>query len=56
MKASDQVKQHGLENDLVERIKASEYFLPIQEELDDILNPATFVGRAPIQVSSKSQT
>lgn len=51
MKAAAQVKQHGLENDLVQRIKVSDYFLPIREKLDSLLDPATFVGRAPLQVS-----
>jgi adenylosuccinate lyase len=52
MEAGAQVKQHGLENDLVDRIKASEYFLPITEKLDELLDPATFVGRATEQVES----
>ena len=51
MKAGAQVKTFGLENDLVDRIKASEYFLPIREKMDEVLNPATFVGRAAQQVS-----
>ena len=50
MEAGAQVKQHGLDNDLVDRIKASEYFRDIREELNELLNPATFVGRAPQQV------
>ena len=48
--AGEQVKQHGCENDLVERIKQSKYFSPIHAHLDDFLNPATFIGRAPQQV------
>ena len=52
MEAGAQVKQHGLENDLVDRIRASEYFAPIRERLHDLLNPATFIGRAPQQVCS----
>jgi adenylosuccinate lyase len=51
MEAGAQVKTFGLENDLVDRIKASEYFLPIREKLDELLNPVTFVGRATPQVS-----
>ncbi|CAI8013584.1 Adenylosuccinate lyase [Geodia barretti] len=50
MEAGAQVKTFGLENDLVDRIKASEYFLPIREKLDELLNPVTFVGRATPQV------
>ena len=51
MEAGAQVKQHGLDNDLVDRIKESEYFRDIRDELSGLLNPATFVGRAPQQVS-----
>lgn len=49
--AGAQVKQHGLDNDLVERIKNDPYFAPIIGELDSLLDPSTFVGRAPEQVS-----
>ncbi|XP_067008022.2 adenylosuccinate lyase [Anabrus simplex] len=49
--AAAQVKQKGLDNDLVERIKKSSYFAPILPQLDDLLNPSTFVGRAPQQVT-----
>ncbi|XP_029168883.1 adenylosuccinate lyase [Nylanderia fulva] len=48
--AGAQVKQHGLDNDLVDRIKKDPYFAPILSQLDDLLDPATFVGRAPEQV------
>ncbi|XP_051169446.1 adenylosuccinate lyase [Leptopilina boulardi] len=48
--AGAQVKQHGLDNDLVERIRKDSYFQPILDQLDDLLEPATFVGRAPEQV------
>lgn len=51
MEAGAQVKQYGLENDLVARIMASEYFAPIKEKIEDILTPAAFVGRAPQQVN-----
>ena len=44
------MKQHGRENDLVERIKRSAYFVPIHAELDKLLDPFSFVGRAPNQV------
>lgn len=49
--AGAQVKEHGLENDLVERIKASKYFEPIHDKLVDLFRPETFVGRAPQQVN-----
>lgn len=48
--AGAQVKQHGLDNDLVERIRKDPYFQPILNQLDDLLDPSTFVGRAPEQV------
>jgi adenylosuccinate lyase len=46
------VKEQGGENDLIERVKADPYFQPIWAELDALLDPATFVGRAPEQVDS----
>ena len=48
--AGAQVKQHGLDNDLVDRIKRDPYFAPILDQLEDLLDPSTFVGRAPAQV------
>ncbi|GHJ86578.1 hypothetical protein NliqN6_2980 [Naganishia liquefaciens] len=46
------VKEQGGENDLIERVRADAYFQPIWAELDALLDPATFVGRAPEQVDS----
>ncbi|KAF9791279.1 adenylosuccinate lyase [Thelephora terrestris] len=48
--AGYQVKQLGLENDLIERVKADPYFDPIKEDLATLLDPKSFVGRAPEQV------
>jgi len=48
--AADQVKRLGLNNDLIERIKKDSYFEPIHAELDKLLDPKTFIGRAPNQV------
>jgi len=48
--AAHQVKQLGLENDLIERVKADPYFDPIKEDLATLLEPKSFVGRAPEQV------
>lgn len=48
--AGAQVKQHGLDNDLIDRVKSDPYFTPIIPQLDQILDPQTFVGRAPEQV------
>jgi adenylosuccinate lyase len=44
------VKEQGGENDLIERVKADPYFAPIVPQLGELLDPTTFVGRAPEQV------
>ena len=44
------VKQEGGRNDLIERIAASSYFAVIHDQLEALLDPATFIGRAPQQV------
>ncbi|KAM0751275.1 adenylosuccinate lyase [Meredithblackwellia eburnea MCA 4105] len=44
------VKEEGGENDLIERVRNTEYFKPIWGQLDSLLDPSTFVGRAPEQV------
>lgn len=44
------VKEEGGDNDLIERIKNDKFFEPIWNDLDSLLNPSTFVGRAPQQV------
>jgi len=48
--AAHQVKQLGLENDLIDRVKADPYFDPIKGQLDTLLEPTSFIGRAPEQV------
>lgn len=48
--AAQQVKGYGKENDLIDRVKEDLYFEPIREEIDSILEPRTFIGRAPQQV------
>ena len=48
--AAEQVKGQGRENDLLARIRADESFAAVHEQLDDMLDPALFVGRAPRQV------
>ncbi|KAJ7657804.1 L-Aspartase-like protein [Mycena polygramma] len=50
--AARQVKHLGLENDLIERIRADEYFDPIKGELEELLRPESFIGRAPEQVDA----
>ncbi|MBA3709676.1 MAG: adenylosuccinate lyase [Planctomycetes bacterium] len=48
--AGARVKQEGLDNDLIARVRADAYFTPIHARLDAIMDPATFIGRAPQQV------
>lgn len=48
--AGAQVKQHGKDNDLVERIRNDQYFSPVLDQLDHILDAKTFTGRAADQV------
>lgn len=48
--AGAQVKQHGKDNDLIERVKADSYFAPIMNELEELLDPQSFTGRAAEQV------
>ncbi|KAF9458714.1 adenylosuccinate lyase [Collybia nuda] len=50
--AAHQVKNLGLENDLIDRVRADAYFDPIKGQLDELLEPASFVGRAPEQVDA----
>jgi adenylosuccinate lyase len=44
------VKNEGKDNDLVDRILRTEYFKPIWADLPRLLDPRTFIGRAPQQV------
>lgn len=39
-----------MENDLLDRVRADPYFAPIIPELDSLLEPSSFIGRAPEQV------
>lgn len=48
--AAQQVKEFGQENDLIARISATEYFKPIWSDLGALMDPKTFIGRAPEQV------
>uniref|UniRef100_A0A4W4E740 Adenylosuccinate lyase n=2 Tax=Electrophorus electricus TaxID=8005 RepID=A0A4W4E740_ELEEL len=45
------VKQDGGDNDLLDRVQADPYFTPVLNQLDALLDPKTFTGRAPQQVS-----
>ncbi|KAF9278087.1 adenylosuccinase ade13 [Linnemannia elongata] len=44
------VKQQGGENDLIQRIQKDSYFEPIWADLKTLMDPSTFIGRAPQQV------
>ena len=70
LQAGDVVKSEGKDNDLIERVRANDYFAPIHDQLDGkipsnlstinilcflnslpaLMDPSTFVGRAPEQV------
>ncbi|BDD59250.1 adenylosuccinase ade13 [Monascus purpureus] len=54
--AADSVKKQGKSNDLIERIRRTAFFAPILGELDALLDPSTFVGRAPQQVEKFTST
>uniref|UniRef100_A0A8D0CUX5 Adenylosuccinate lyase n=1 Tax=Sander lucioperca TaxID=283035 RepID=A0A8D0CUX5_SANLU len=45
------VKQEGGDNDLLARVQRDPYFAPILGQLDAVLDPKTFIGRAPQQVA-----
>lgn len=49
--AGAQVKQFGRENDLIQRINDDPYFKPIINQLDEILDPKSFIGLANEQVT-----
>jgi adenylosuccinate lyase len=48
--ASQNVKNRGERNNLIELVRDSSYFAPIKEKLGSIMEPSSFVGRAPQQV------
>jgi len=41
------VKQEGKPNDLIERIRKTSFFEPILDQLEVLMDPATFFGRSP---------
>jgi len=51
MAASRRVKEEGLDNDLLDRLRNDPAFAPIKDDFDKIVDPAKFVGRAPQQVT-----
>lgn len=50
MEAAKNVKQHGLNNDLINRIKNDNLFKLLDEDFEDILNPKKYTGRSGEQV------
>jgi adenylosuccinate lyase len=50
MEAAKNVKEHGLENDLLSRIVEDDLFNISMDEILSILDPVNFIGRAPGQV------
>ncbi|KAJ1326850.1 adenylosuccinate lyase [Microdochium nivale] len=44
--AGREVKHEGRQNDLVDRIKKTEFFRPIWAEIDDMLRPELYTGRS----------
>mmetsp|Transcript_12309 Transcript_12309/g.20582 ORF Transcript_12309/g.20582 Transcript_12309/m.20582 type:complete len:196 (-) Transcript_12309:187-774(-) len=51
MAAGKRVKEEGAANDLLERIGGDPLFAAVHGKLDELLDPAKFVGRAPEQVT-----
>ncbi len=49
--AGQTVKEKGLPNDLVQRIAGDPLFGLTEEEINDLLDPALYIGRAPEQVT-----
>lgn len=50
MEAGKNVKERGLENNLIELIKGDKAFAAVHGKLDEILDASKFIGRAPSQV------
>ncbi|KAI1775786.1 adenylosuccinate lyase [Hypoxylon cercidicola] len=40
------VKHEGGQNDLIDRIKKDEYFKPVWDELDEMMDPKLYIGRS----------
>ncbi|KAK3322365.1 L-Aspartase-like protein [Apodospora peruviana] len=45
--ASAVVKQEGGRNDLLERIKKAEFFKPVWNDIDSLVDPSLFIGNCP---------
>ncbi|KAI9292437.1 adenylosuccinate lyase [Neoconidiobolus thromboides FSU 785] len=46
------VKAEGKPNNLIQLVREDPYFEPVWAQLDELLRPSTFIGRAPQQVAS----
>ena len=49
MEAAAHVKIDGLENDLIERLKAKDAFKPFKDLIDKAMNARIYIGRASVQ-------
>ncbi|MCI5819879.1 MAG: adenylosuccinate lyase [Acidaminococcus sp.] len=49
MEAAAHVKIDGLENDLIERLKAKDAFKPFKDLIDKAMNARLYIGRASVQ-------
>ena len=49
MDAGARVKGEGASNDLLDRIRQDERFIAVHNNLESLLDPVLFVGRAPQQ-------
>lgn len=50
MKAAENVKVYGQDNNLIDLIKAEPMFASVKDKIDNMLKPDNFIGRAPSQV------
>ena len=50
MEAGRNVKERGLDNNLIDLIKKDDMFAAVRDSLEDILDAKKFIGRAPAQV------
>ncbi|MDH3593159.1 MAG: adenylosuccinate lyase, partial [Planctomycetota bacterium] len=48
--AADRLKEGAAQNDLFERLAGDSTFAAVRAQLEQTLDPAAFVGRAPVQV------
>ncbi|XP_044751948.1 adenylosuccinate lyase [Coccinella septempunctata] len=46
-----EVKKFGKDNDFLDRVRGDPYFSPILKDLDNILDPKTYIGRSEEQVT-----